>query len=272
MHILAKNIWKYAVSRINFRRLIIAAMLKTERQAYILRQIDLHNRILSSDLSSEINVSEDTIRRDLNELAEMDKIIKVHGGALSKSFHSSFLKSDVYKADSKRIIASKAVSLIRNNMFILTTGGTTVIEMARLLPSDLNATFFTGSIPAAHEYAQHPNIEVIFLGDKISKSSQIAVGGEAISKIAGIKADLCIMGINAIDETGITDNDWEVIQVKKAMIQAAEKTVILSISEKLNTHQRLTICGLNEIDTIITELDPSNAVFEPYKKQGITIL
>jgi len=67
-------------------------MLKTERQAYILRQIDLHNRILSSDLSNEINVSEDTIRRDLNELADMDKIIKVHGGALSKSFHSSFLK------------------------------------------------------------------------------------------------------------------------------------------------------------------------------------
>ena len=80
------------------------------------------------------------------------------------------------------------------------------------------------------------------------------------------------MGINAIDETGITDNDWEVIQVKKAMIQAAEKTVILSISEKLNTHQRLTICGLDEIDTIITELDPSNPVFEPYKKEGITIL
>lgn len=251
---------------------IHAAMLKTERQAYILRQIDLHNRILSSDLSNEINVSEDTIRRDLNELAEMDKIIKVHGGALSKSFHSSFLKSDVYRADSKRLIAQKVVPLIRNNMFILTTGGTTIIEMARLLPADLQATFFTGSIPAAHEYAQHPNIEVIFLGDKISKSSQIAVGGEAISKISGIKADLCIMGINAIDETGVTDNDWEVIQVKKAMIQAAEKTVVLSIAEKVNTHQKLTICSLNEIDTMITELDPTNPLFDSYKKQGITIL
>ncbi|TNV98433.1 DeoR family transcriptional regulator, partial [Xylella fastidiosa] len=60
-------------------------MLKTERQAYILRKIDLHNRVLSSDLGIEINVSEDTIRRDLNELAELDKIVKVYGGALSKS-------------------------------------------------------------------------------------------------------------------------------------------------------------------------------------------
>ena len=71
-------------------------MLKTERQAYILRQIDLHNRVLSSDLSTEISVSEDTIRRDLNELAETDKIIKVHGGALSKSFNSFYLRSDVH--------------------------------------------------------------------------------------------------------------------------------------------------------------------------------
>ncbi len=247
-------------------------MLKTERQAYILRKIDLHNRVLSTDLSSEINVSQDTIRRDLNELAEMDKIIKVHGGALSKSFHSSFLRSDVYKADGKRVIAEKAVSLIKNDMFILTTGGTTVIEMARILPPELNATFFTGSIPAAYEYAQHPNIQVIFIGDKISKGSQIAVGGEAISKINSIKADLCFLGINAIDETGVSDSDWEVVQVKKAMIEASQKTVVLSIAEKINTHQRFTVCGLHAIDTLVTDIDPLNPLFDAYAITGLTIL
>ncbi|MGV3508788.1 MAG: DeoR family transcriptional regulator, partial [Sphingobacteriaceae bacterium] len=60
-------------------------MLKEERQAYIIKQINLHNKVLSSDLSIELNVSEDTVRRDLNELSENGKIIKVHGGALSKS-------------------------------------------------------------------------------------------------------------------------------------------------------------------------------------------
>lgn len=247
-------------------------MLKTERQAYILRQVDLHNRVLSSDLSAAIQVSEDTIRRDLNELADMDKIIKVHGGALSKSFHSSFLKADVYQADSKKIIAQKAVSLIRKDMFILSTGGTTVIEMARLLPEDLTATFFTGSVPAAYEYAQHPNIQVIFLGDKISKSSLIAVGGEAISKINGIKADLFFLGINAMDISGVSDNDWEVVQVKRAMIQSSQQTVILTISEKLNTNQRLTICDLSEIDILITELDPQDPMLKPYRDAGITVL
>ena len=247
-------------------------MLKSERQALILRQINLHNRVLSSDLSNEINVSEDTIRRDLNELSDIGKIIKVHGGALSKSFHSSFLRADVYKVDSKKIIAQKAVGLIHDGMFILTSGGTTVIEMARLLPESLRATFFTGSIPAAYEYAQHPNIEVIFIGDKISKGSQITVGGEAINKINSIKPDLCFLGINAINEEGITDNDWEVVQVKKAMVQASQKTVLLTISEKINTHQRIKICGLNDVDILITELDPTDELFAKYKSQKITVL
>ncbi len=247
-------------------------MLKTERQAYILRQIDLHNRVLSSDLSIEISVSEDTIRRDLNELAETDKIIKVHGGALSKSFHSSFLRADVFRADSKRIIAEKAVQLIKDDMFILTGGGTTIIELARILPPDLRATFFTGSVPAVYEYAQHPNIEVVFIGDKISRNSQIAAGGEAIARINGINADLCLLGVNAMDENGITDNDWDVVQLKKAMVHASKQTIVLSISEKINTHQRFMICGLDQIDILITELAPSDILLTNYYTKDISIL
>src|SRR6478752_1288484 len=236
-------------------------MLKKERQAYILHQVSLHNSVLSADLSSSINVSEDTIRRDLNELADSGKVIKVHGGALSKSFNSFYLRSDVYNVDSKKIVAEKAASLIQDGMFVLTGGGTTIIEMARLLPESLKATFFTGSIPAAYEYAQHPNIEVIFIGDKIAKKSQIAVGGEAITKIKHIKADLCFLGINAIDtEHGITDSDWDVVQVKTAMIESSSQTVVMSISEKLNSSQRIRICGVEDVDILITELDPADAL------------
>lgn len=248
-------------------------MLKTERQALILREVNIHNRVLSSDLSNEIKVSEDTIRRDLNELAETGKIIKVHGGALSKTFHSSFLRSDVYKLDNKTKIAEKAASLIQDGMFVLTSGGTTVIEMARLLPENLRAVFFTGSIPAAYEYARHPNIEVIFIGAKVSKNSQITVGAEAISKIANIKADLCFLGTNAFDlDKGLTDNDWEVVEVKKAMIQASQRSVLLTISEKLNTWQPLKICAADEINTIVTELNDNDELLKPYVSKGIIAL
>ncbi len=247
-------------------------MLKKERQAFILRQVSLHNSVLSADLSNSINVSEDTIRRDLNELADHGKLIKVHGGALSKSFNSFYLRSDVYNADSKKIIAEKAVSLIQDGMFVLTGGGTTVIEMARMLPENLKATFLTGSIPAAYEYAQHPNIDVIFIGDKIAKKSQIAIGGEAITKLKHIKADLCFLGMNALDmEHGITDNDWDVAQLKKAMIESSSKTIVMTISEKLNSSQRIKVCNIDEIDILITELAPTNILLEPFRKNGITI-
>jgi DeoR/GlpR family transcriptional regulator of sugar metabolism len=248
-------------------------MLKKERQEFILREINLHNRVLTSDLCEVINVSEDTIRRDLSELAEAGDIIKVHGGALSKSFHVSFQANGVYSHDNKKMIAQKAVTLIRDGMFILTTGGTTILELAKALPQHLRATFFTGSLPAAMEYIQHPNIEVIFIGDRISKNSKITVGGDAITKIKQINADICFLGINAIDpEHGITDNDWDVVQVKKAMIQSSKKVVALTIAEKINTQQKLKVGDLDVLDIMITELDPGENIFEGYKEKGVEIL
>jgi DeoR/GlpR family transcriptional regulator of sugar metabolism len=249
-------------------------MLKKERQAYILHQVNLHNKVLSSSLCTEINVSEDTIRRDLQELAEEGKVIKVHGGALSHSFnHVYFPTNGVYSQSNKRKIAQKAIGLIDNGMFVLTSGGTTIIEMARLLPPQLKATFISGSIPAILEYMHHPNIEVILIGDKISKNSKITIGTEAIAKIKQMKADICFLGTNAIDaEHGITDNDWDVVQLKKAMIESSKKVVCLTIAEKMNSVQPIRVCHLKEIDTLITELPADDPKLKPYLDAGIGVL
>lgn len=248
-------------------------MLKKERQEFILREINLHNKVLTSDLCEAIEVSEDTIRRDLIELADSGQIIKVHGGALSRSFHISFQSNGVYSHDKKKLIAQKAVSLIKDGMFVLTTGGTTLLELGKALPQHLRATFFTGSLTAALEYIQHPNIEVIFIGDRISKTSQITIGGDTISKIKQINADICFLGINAIDpEHGLTDNDWDVVQVKKAMIQSSKKVVALTISEKVNSLQKIKVAPIEELDIMITELNPADEIFDSYRQKGLDIL
>jgi DeoR/GlpR family transcriptional regulator of sugar metabolism len=249
-------------------------MLKRERQAYILHQVNLHNKVLLADLSQDMDVSDDTIRRDLQELAETGKLIKVHGGALSPSFHSSTHASkEVYSYSQKKIIAKKAVSLIKDDMFILTSGGTTIIEMARALPTNLRATFISGSIPVIFEYMNHPNIDVIVIGDKVSKNSKITVGLEAISKIKELRVDICFLGINAINlENGVSDNDWDVVQIKKAMIESAQKLVCLTIAEKINSRQPIQVCDCKKIDTLITELPPDDPLLEPYLKAGIKVL
>src|SRR6476661_705593 len=243
-------------------------MLKRERQAYILHQVNLHNKVLSADLSQHINVSDDTIRRDLQELAEEGKLIKVHGGALSPSFHhGSQAANDVYSYTQKRIIAQKAASLIQDGMFVLTGGGTTIMELAKVLPSELHATFISGSIPAVYEYMNHPHIDVIVIGDKISKNSKITVGLEAISRIRQLRADLCFLGISALNlENGVSDNDWDVVQIKKAMVESSQKLVCLTIAEKLNSQMPLQVCESSNIDILITELPADHELLKPYKE------
>ena len=208
------------------------------------------------------------------ELAAEGKVIKVHGGALSSSFSKvDYPTNEVYSLNQKRRIAQKAISLIGNGMFVLTSGGTTVLEMARMLPHQLKATFISGSIAAILEYMNHPNIEVILIGDKISKSSKITVGSEAIAKIRQMKPDLCFLGTNAIDiKHGITDSDWEVVQLKRAMIESSQKVIGLSIAEKLNTTQPIQICEATKIDTLITELSADDPLLKPYADAGIKIL
>lgn len=248
-------------------------MLKKERHDRIMRQINLHNRVLTSDLVELLGVSEDTIRRDLQELADYKRLFKVHGGALSKSYHSTFDDSSVYAKDSKIIIAKKTISLIKDGMIILTGGGTTVIEVVKHLPQNLHATFFTISPLVAVELARFPNIEVIVVGGTFSKNSQISYGGHAISQISEINVDLCLLGTSAIHpENGLTDTNWEINQLKKTMLNSSNKVAILCISEKLNITQRLKVCALKNIDYMITELDPVDQLLNDYKARNLKLL
>ncbi len=248
-------------------------MLKKERHNIIMRQINLHNRVLSSDLVELLNVSEDTIRRDLQELADDNLLNKVHGGALSKSYQSTFDDSKVYAKDAKISIAKKTASLIKDGMVVLTGGGTTVIELAKQLPQHLHATFITISPLVAVELAKYEKIEVILIGGLFAKNSQISYGGHVISQLADIRADLCLMGTSALHPTdGVTDTDWEINQLKKAMIASSKKTGILCISEKLGTTLRLKVAGLENISYLITELDADDEMLKAYQAKDLQII
>lgn len=251
----------------------IAPMLKKERHALIIRQINLHNKLSSSDLAIQLNVSEDTIRRDLNELDESGQIVKVHGGALSRSFHYPFNASHTYALEAKQRIASKAIGLIRDGMVILTGGGTTMIEMVRMIPQELNLTVFTISPLVAIQLADHPLVNVYLVGGQFSKSSQVCTGMQVISTLSEIRFDLCFLGTNCISvDGGVTDSDIEIVQVKKALIKSSKKLVVMCISEKLDSAQRMRVCELQEIDVLITEIDPGADTLAAYRRENITVL
>ncbi|MGZ4011508.1 MAG: DeoR/GlpR family DNA-binding transcription regulator, partial [Flavisolibacter sp.] len=96
---------------------------------------------------------------------------------------------------------------------------------------------------------------------------------EAVSRIRQIKADICFMGINALNlENGVSDNDWDVVQIKKAMVESSQRLVCLTIAEKINSQQPIQVCQLSKIDTLITERSPDDPLLLPYVQAGIKVL
>jgi DeoR family transcriptional regulator, fructose operon transcriptional repressor len=252
----------------------VTTMLKEERHDFILNEVKVRNRVLLTDLASKLNISEDTVRRDLKYLDEKGKIKKVHGGAISNTFHLySYKEQEIYAHESKSVIAQKAHALLADDQIILISGGTTNLEFARLFPKHIRSTIFTPSLPVAMQLLEHPNVQTIFIGGKLSPEAQIALGGETIQTISQINADLCFLGTGQLDpQKGLTEFDWEVVQLKKAMIVASKKVVSLTISEKINSAQVYKVCDTQSIHTLITELSPRDPFLQSFVKLGLEIL
>ena len=249
-------------------------MLKEERHQTILTQVELHNRVLLTDIAEILDVSIDTVRRDVKELDHDSKLRKVHGGAISLGFTTNSARNqNIYALSQKTKIAEKAASLLKNGGVIFIDGGTTCLELARLIPIELQLTCFTLSLPVAMELNNKPNVEVIFIGGKISKEAQIAIGASATNLLSEIKVDYSFIGTGYVDASfGLTEFDWDIVQVKKAVIKASKKTVLLCISEKLNSQHRYKTCDIKEINTMVTELDSTDSQLDQFKNHNVHII
>ncbi|MFN4146989.1 MAG: DeoR/GlpR family DNA-binding transcription regulator [Runella sp.] len=252
---------------------IVHNISKQERKILIIRELNLRNKVLSTDLSTLLGVSEDTIRRDLNELSDEGKLIKVHGGALSNAYHVGIQQSVIYAHQEKEVIAKKTIQLLKDNMFVLIGGGTTIQMLIKFLPNELRTTFFTNNLLTALQLLEHPSCKVFFLGGELSRTIQGSIGLVAQQQLTDIHADLYITGVNAIDtHLGISDSDMDAVLVKRAMIQNAKKVAVLTISEKLNSSQQIRVCPLDNIDYLITELSPNDVLLEAYQNSDICII
>lgn len=249
-------------------------MLKEERHQTILNEVELHNRILLTDIAETLDVSIDTIRRDVKELDAEHKLRKVHGGAISLGFTTNSARNNnIYKLEQKTAIAEKALALLKEGAVIFIDGGTTCLELARLIPVNIDLTCFTHSLPVAMELSTKPNVNVIFIGGQISREAQTSIGANAIHNLAEIRVDFGFIGTGYVDSLyGLTEFDWDIVQVKKAVIKSSKKTVLLSISEKLNSQHRYKTCDINAVNTMITELDPAEKLLNPFRNHDIRLL
>ena len=252
---------------------IITGMLTTHRKQQILSMLKLQGQVVAKEVSQDMGVSEDTIRRDLREMAQEGLLQRVHGGALPASpAMVDFAGRELITADGKVAIGRTAAKLIQPGQVVMLDGGTTARQVARHVPLDLKATIVTHSPTIATELLNHPNVEVILIGGRLFKHSVVAVGAVAIQAIAGIHADTYFMGVTgAHPKSGLTTGDYEEAAVKRALSQAAAETIVLASSEKLNAASPYVVLSLSEISGIITERAAAASLTKPYEKLGISV-
>ncbi len=246
--------------------------LKEERHQHILELLGSEGRVLAADLSGRYSVSEDTIRRDLRELARSGKIRRVHGGALPRRVEPvPFVSRQQVDIESKTGIARAAAEMIRDGQVVLIDGGTTNLRIASYLSRERSATIVTNNPPLALALADHPKVSVLMLGGNLHKEAQVTTGIETIRAIESIRADLCFLGMCSLHpEVGITVGDREEAHVKQAMIGASTEVVGLISLGKMGTSLPYLVGAASRLTRLITDAS-DEAVLHPYRAQGIEV-
>ena len=249
-------------------------MLKAERQKYIMNKLFEEQKVVTTNLALDLDISEDTVRRDLNELDHKKLLKKVYGGAILIAEKTvDVFKIHINAEEQKKKIVTKAISLLHDGQVIIMSGGTTNLVFAKLIPEDLKATIYTYSLTIAMQLSQHPNIDLILIGGKMQKNAMVTIGIDVIKVLSIIKADICFIGASSINiSQGLTEIGYEVSIVKKAMIESSDRVVSMFSADKLNKKMPHGVCDLSQLDTIVTDLDPNDDRLEDYRKSGVNIL
>lgn len=248
-------------------------MLKEERLDYILRKLRTDQKVLQTELSNDLQVSEDTVRRDLEALAQNGLLIKVRGGAIPHSPNPPAFRDRIdFHDHEKRTIARKALSLLQNGQTIILDGGTSTLTFAQTFPTNLQLRVITNSIPIAMELMEHAGIDVVFTGGKVNKESQTTIGLETMKMYQKIRADLCFLGVCSLHTAvGVTGIDLDETELKATMVAASSRVIALATIDKMGTAEHFKVCEITDIDTIVTD-QPDDDLFMPYRQLGLQVL
>ncbi|QBX87611.1 DeoR/GlpR family DNA-binding transcription regulator [Enterobacter roggenkampii] len=249
-------------------------MLTRQRKQLILEKLGAEGQVQSKALSILFDVSEDTIRRDLRELAAEGRLQRVHGGALpSSSAIAPFAERQSVKMDAKKRVARTGAQLISSGQVVIIDGGTTTSELITFFPPDLRITVVTHSPSIALGLVDHPAIEVILIGGRLYKHSIVAVGAAAIEGIENIHADLFFMGVTGIHpDAGLTTGDFEEASIKRAFSGRAAETVVLASPEKINTASSFVIGDVSSVNTIIVEDGTDKEWIRAVSEKGVSVV
>ena len=248
-------------------------MLTTRRKKILLERLAADGQLVARTLALEFDISEDTIRRDLRELAAEGRLQRVHGGALpaSAALGDLAVREQVSTAD-KAALGRYGASLVQAGQVVILDGGTTALQVARHLRPGLRATIVTHSLTVAVELARHAQVEVRMLGGRLFRHSMVNVGADVIAAAARLRADLFFLGVTGVHpDAGLSTGDAEEAAVKRALMERAAETVVLASPEKLMAASPFVVAPLADASLVAVPRATPARVVRALRAGGVRV-
>ncbi len=261
-------------------------MQRHERWTTLLEMLTTDGRIEIDDAATRLAVSSATIRRDLDELALQDVLVRTRGGAMphSVAYELPLRYKATQRADEKQAIARAVARLVPPGAVVAMNGGTTSTEAARTLATrtdgaersnnhDPTITIVTNALNIAHEMAVRPQVKLVLTGGVCRPQSYELIGPLATPVLEQITLDVAILGVNAISaDAGACANHEGEASINQLMARRAHQVIVIADSTKLGRHAFARICSVDEIDVVITDDQADTSQVADLEDAGVRVV
>ena len=248
-------------------------MKQSLRHQQIIDLVTQTGYISTEELVNVFNVTSQTIRRDLNELAEQGLIRRHHGGAASPSSieNSDYQERKYFFSKEKQAIAQRVASLIKNGSSLFIDIGSTPEAVAHALLQHQNLRIVTNNLNAAHILMEKSDFDITIAGGNLRDDGGI-IGEATVAFLSQFRLDYGILGISAIDEDGtLLDYDFHEVQVKRVLINASRKVFLPVDHSKFNRHAIVRLGSIGDLDVLLTDSQPSEKITQLLKQHNVQL-
>lgn len=250
-------------------------LLLQERHNLILQRLLADGRVLAPDLAQSLKVSEDTIRRDLRDLAAAGLCKKVYGGALrlpAAPDSGTLAQRRTQQVEKKSLLAQTAVTQVAAGNILFIDAGSTNLNIAAALP-DLQLTVVTNAPAIAALLLERPNIEVIMIGGRIDNRSGASLGATALRDIELMRPDLCFLGPCGVDaQAGVSAFHYDEAAFKRRIAAVSRSVLVATTDDKLGTAAPFHVLAPAQISTLIVEHNADTAQTDAFAALGVRVL
>ncbi|GIN56131.1 DeoR/GlpR family DNA-binding transcription regulator [Lederbergia ruris] len=244
------------------------SLLSEERKRLLIDELDAHGKVRVSDLAQKLNVSNETIRRDLEALEKVKKLKRVYGGAVKVSYEDGeppYQQRQILHDTEKKLIGRKAASLIQNGDTIFLDTGTTILNLAKFIKNLNRLVILTNSLPAANvlkdSLAQGLfRGKVILLGGELSPDQQSVSGHLCEEMLKNFYVDKAFLSVGGVSlKNGISDYDFSESSISKLAATNAKEVIVLADHSKIGVQSFTKITTLEQVDAIICNEKPPSS-------------